>query len=297
MKKILAVMIIAATALSLGVTSVPAEAKRVGGGSSIGKQSSNVSRSAPAAQPAQPARPAAAPQPNPANAPAAAPKPSMWKGVVGGLLAGAALGALFSHFGMGAGLAGALGSILTFALIALAAVFLWRLFARRNGAQSQPALQPAGAPFAYAAPQDVTPQPMALNGGAAATDANWNIPADFDVQGFLRHAKTYFIRLQAASDRADLNDLREFTTPEMFAELKMQITERGNAASVTDVLSVDATLLGIENLGAQYMASVRYAGTIREDGGPTEGFVEVWNLVKPTSGAGGWVLAGIQQVN
>jgi predicted lipid-binding transport protein (Tim44 family) len=53
-------------------------------------------------------------------------------------------------------------------------------------------------------------------------------------------------------------DIREFTTPEVFAELKMQITERG-AADYTDVVSIDAELLGIETSATDYLASVSSA--------------------------------------
>jgi predicted lipid-binding transport protein (Tim44 family) len=51
-------------------------------------------------------------------------------------------------------------------------------------------------------------------------------------------------------------DIREFTTPEVFAELKMQITERGAQTDYTDVVSIDAELLGIETSATEYLASV-----------------------------------------
>src|SRR5690606_29356992 len=108
---------------------------------------------------------------------------------------------------------------------------------------------------------------------------------DFDVPAFLRHAKTYFIRLQAAWDKADINDLQEFTTPEMYAELKLQIQERGRAENLTDVVSVNAELVGFEQDGDEYVASVRFEGLIREDPkANTAPFAEVWNLVKPVNG-------------
>jgi predicted lipid-binding transport protein (Tim44 family) len=44
------------------------------------------------------------------------------------------------------------------------------------------------------------------------------------------------------------------------------------------------------------MASVRFYGVIREGvGANAQPFDEIWNLTKPSVGAGGWVLAGIQQ--
>ncbi|WP_197326472.1 Tim44 domain-containing protein [Ralstonia solanacearum] len=125
----------------------------------------------------------------------------------------------------------------------------------------------------------------------------WGVPADFDTQAFLRNAKVYFIRLQAAWDTANLNDIREFTTPEMFAEIKMDLADRGTAPNKTDVVSVEAELLGIETHPTEYLASVRFSGMIREDANaPAQPFAEVWNLTKPTQGSGGWVLAGIQQL-
>jgi predicted lipid-binding transport protein (Tim44 family) len=124
------------------------------------------------------------------------------------------------------------------------------------------------------------------------------VPADFDTAGFLRHSKTYFIRLQAAWDKGDINDIREFTTPEMFAESRLQLQERGASGNFTDVVSLDAELMGMETVGNEHLASVKFSGMIREEErAAAEPFVEVWNLSKPVSGSGGWLLAGIQQLS
>lgn len=94
-----------------------------------------------------------------------------------------------------------------------------------------------------------------------------------------------------------MNDLREFTTPEMFAELKQQLLERGASSNHADVVTLEAELLGIETIGNEYLVSVKFSGMIREAGqAQAEAFAEVWNLSKPVSGQGGWVLAGIQQM-
>ena len=127
--------------------------------------------------------------------------------------------------------------------------------------------------------------------------AGGRIPADFDAAGFSRNAKVNFIRLQAASDIGNLDDIREFTTPEMFAELKMELAERGGAAQHTDVVSIEADVIDVEEGADRYVVSVRFTGMIREEAGAAaESFSEVWHLVKPRQGAGGWLLAGIQQV-
>ena len=84
----------------------------------------------------------------------------------------------------------------------------------------------------------------------------------------------------------------------MFAELRMQIQERGASPNVTDVVQLNAELLGIETGPNDYLASVKFSGLIKEapDASATE-FAEIWNLSKPASGQGGWVLAGLQQLS
>ena len=309
MKKILIAMVMVVSTLAM--TMHDADAKRMGGGGSVGRQSNNVSRQAAPAAPAntnnlnqqRPAAPAAAPAVPPA-APAIPPKPaSPWKGIVGGLVGGALLGAALSHFGFGGAAAGMLGSLLTFALIGFAIFFVIRLFRGNSNAPSSASRfdQPAYAGMNTTATPEIgsriDPQPMQSAAAAPVSAATWSIPADFDVPAFLRNSKAYFIRLQAAWDKADINDLREFTTPEMYAELKLEIQERGTSVNVTDVVSIDAELLGIENTGNDHLASVKFTGMIKEaQNAPVEPFTEVWNLSKPVNGQGGWVLAGIQQL-
>ncbi|RJG04685.1 Tim44 domain-containing protein [Noviherbaspirillum cavernae] len=324
MKKFLVAMMMTVSALSLVVTE--AQAKRVGGGGSFGKQSQNVSRqgAAPMQQNrAAPAQQSAAPAAAPAAAKPASPWKSMLGGVLGGALLGLGLGALLSHFGLGGAMASMISTILMVALFAIAAMFIYRMVMRRkagNGAvgAGQGGFQPAYAgaaasPMARSTPEigsRIEPlqpaQPAALQAassgssalGYEAANAPWGIPADFDTAGFLRHAKTYFIRLQAAWDKADINDLREFTSPEMYAELKLQLQERGASANHTDVVSLEAELMGVETVGGDYLASVRFNGMIREsENAPAEPFAEAWNLTKPVAGQGGWVLAGIQQLS
>jgi predicted lipid-binding transport protein (Tim44 family) len=299
MKKFLATLMVAVIALSVVVSE--AEAKRLGGGGSFGKQSQNVSRQSmsPAQNHAAPtsAKPATAP----GAAPAAAAKPaSPWKGILGGALLGLGLGALLSHLGIGGALASMIGTVLMVGLLAAAAFFIYRMLTRkRNGAMANSGLQPAyvGAASGHTPEIGSRLESATYTSSGDAAPA-WSVPADFDSEGFLRHAKTYFIRLQAAWDKADVNDLREFTAPEMYAEMKQQLLERGASANHTDVVTLDAQLLGIETVGGDHLASVKFSGMMREaENAPAEAFAEVWNLSKPVNGAGGWVLAGIQQLS
>lgn len=304
MKKFFASTMIALTMLSM-VAEVAA--KPLGGGRSIGRQSQSVTRqqAAPAAPvQRQQAAPAAAP------APAAVPKPaSRWKGMLGGALLGLGLGAMLSHFGLGGAMASAISSILMIVLLAGAAYFIYSMFRRKtapaaaNNANFKSFNDPV--PAAAGNTPDIGSglnnnyqQPPASSSATYAPAPQFGVPADFDSAVFLRHAKSSFIRMQAAWDKADTNDLREFTTPEIFAELKMQIQERGASADFTDVVSIDGELLGIETIGNEYIASVKFTGMIKS--APTaaaEPFAEVWNMSKPVSGNGGWVLAGIQQLS
>ncbi len=304
MKKFWTALMIAILGVTVAVSS--AEAKRLGGGGSFGKSSPTFSRPAPMQNTNQ-----AATAPRPAQPAAPAPA-SPWKGILGGALLGLGLGALLSHLGLGGAFASMLGTLLMVALIAFAAMMLFRMLARKQAGPQEPRPAYAGPGYqesGMAAPQhderplarSTTPEIGSNLGGAAAPAAigmagTPGVPADFDTAGFLRHAKTNFIRMQAAWDRADVNDIREFTTPEMYGELKMQLTERGASPNHTDVVSIDAELQGIETTQYEHLASVRFHGMIREaEHAAAEPFSEVWVLTKPVSGQGGWLLAGLHQ--
>lgn len=301
------------TAMVFGVmvalAPMDAEAKRFGGGKSSGMQ-----RAAPAKP--TPTAPAAAPNPGPGAGAAATPKRS-WMGPIAGLAAGLGLAALFSHLGMGEGLA----NFVMMALLAVVAFVAIRFVMRRLSGNRGPALATAGAgagPGMRTEARDAAPNAMARSsfqpaatpstpghtglvigsalGGAASAATPSSLPADFDAEGFGRIAKMIFIRMQAANDSADLNDLRTFTTPELFASLRMDLLERGDQGQQTDVIGVDATVLDYAEDNGQQIVSVRFEGSLREQAGaePTA-FDEVWHLVKPTDAEGAWRIAGVQQ--
>jgi predicted lipid-binding transport protein (Tim44 family) len=138
-----------------------------------------------------------------------------------------------------------------------------------------------------------------IGSGIGANSASTSrIPADFDTAGFERNAKVNFIRLQAANDAGDLDDIRQFTTPEMFAELKMELADRGAVTQKTDVVSINANVIEVDEDADRYLVSVRFTGVIRDDSNePDEAFDEVWHLMKSRQGNSGWVLSGIQQMS
>jgi predicted lipid-binding transport protein (Tim44 family) len=304
------------------VASLDAEARRMGGGRSVGRQQSTTMQrqTTPPAQPAQPtqqsAQAAQAQRAQPAPTPAAAPNRSRWLGPIAGLAAGLGIAALLSHFGMGEAFAGAMANMLVIAAIAMLAIWLIRRFVNRKRDAAAPAYAGAspslnagrnGGYSGYSQEPGFT-QPSAQSGsylepqGTAALAASAMqtapvVPAGFDSDAFVRNAKVYFVRLQAAWDVGNIADIREFTTPEMFAEVKIDLDTRGAESNLTDVVQLNAELLGVEDRGSEYLASVCFSGLIREtSGAPAEPFVEIWNLSKSTRAGEGWLLAGIQQV-
>jgi predicted lipid-binding transport protein (Tim44 family) len=287
-----------AAALVLGFTlSIgDAEAKRLGGGGSSGMQRQSVTPSTPpsAAKPAPAATPAAAP--------AAQPKRS-WMGPLAGLAAGLGLAALASHFGFGEGLA----NMMMIGLLVMAVVLVIGYFMRKKAAAAQQSgmggMQYAGAGADYGRNATSKPDFTPAGGVVAAPIAtvaqggSGFVPADFDSAGFVRNAKLNFIRLQAANDAGNLDDIREFTTPEMFAEIKMGIDERKGAKQETDVAQIEAEVLDVAEEASRYIVSVRFHGMISEERGATaQPFDEIWHMTKPLDGSKGWAIAGIQQV-
>lgn len=297
-------LLAAVLALGLTLSTPDAEAaKRLGGGSSSGMQRNmNTPDRAPSAAPAQaPTASAATRAPATATAPQAQPKRS-WMGPLAGLAAGLGLAALASHLGFGEELA----SMMMIGLLVMAVLVVVGLIMRRRAAGPQPALAGANG-MQYSAPapraQDfgtqrstLDPMPGTTAQAAATAAAGRTLPADFDEAAFVRQAKVNFIRLQASHDAGNLDDLREFTTPEMFAELKTNILGRADSAQQTDIVQIDAHVLEVVEEASRYVVSVRYSGLVREDrDAAPEQIDEIWHLVKPRAGNGGWLLAGIQQ--
>ncbi len=313
-------------AVTLALAPHDADAKRLGGGKSTGMQRDMPARTAPDAAPGKPATPAAAPQqPGPANqaaapaaagataaAAAAAPAKRSWLGPIAGLAAGLGLAALLSHFGLGEGFASMLMMVLLAVVAFVAIRFLMRRFMpqpaapmARSGAPAGQVAWPAPAsstPAGSAGPapalpsEPVEPSLVTNDAPAKAAAAPVFVPASFDHEGFERAAKLIFIRLQAANDAGDLEDLRSFTTPEMYASIRLELQERGSTGQQTDVVRVEARVIDVAEEAERQVVSVRYTGEMREEAGATPvAFDEVWHLVKAREGRD-WAVAGIEQM-
>ena len=319
-------LMLAVVCTAVAVAPMDAEAKRLGSGRASGMQRQMPAKQADTSPPASPnnatnnatnnaaARPNQAAPANAAAAAAAQPATRSWRGPIAGLAAGLGLAALASPFGFGE----ELGNFMMMALLAVVAMVAigWIMRRMRGGAAAAgngPQLAGAGAPFPQRAPEPVAPQaPMARDsfaaggmgigpgagaGGAVASTASAAAPAGFDAAGFTRIAKMIFIRMQAANDEANLDDLRKFTTPELFASLRLDLQERGTARQQTDVMQLDAEVEDTAQEQGQWVVSVRFHGLIREeiDQG-AQPFDELWHLVKPLDDSRDWAIAGITPV-
>jgi predicted lipid-binding transport protein (Tim44 family) len=320
MKKLMAGLMIGVVAATFAFD---AEAqRRLGGGRTFGKQAPAVQQKqatppaqAPGASQAAPAQqPTTAAAARPGATAAAAPRSPM-RGALMGLAAGLGIAALASWLGFGE----ALTMFLTVLLVGLAVMMVIGFVMRRMRPAQQPAYGGAGAqrgPGTYSnVGYETTPAPVPApaqrsaapvvsalpgsamdefsRGGNVASGAPWGVPAGFDTEAFLGAAKSHYAKLQQAWDTGNLDELAEFTTNEMFIALTHELRARAGQ-SKTEVVSMDAELLGIESTANEHVASVKFDGTLRIDG-EVEKVSEVWNLTKPASG-GGWVLAGIQQL-
>jgi predicted lipid-binding transport protein (Tim44 family) len=284
MRKLLIIAFAALLGLSLGAQDSDA-AKRLGGGQSIGKQRESIQREAAPRPPVQ--GPAAAPH----NAPAQRPG---WGGPLAGLLAGGLLGALL--FG------GAFDGI-NFADVALLALLLgggWLLLRSlaRGRAPARTALEGASGPGVAAPTAGFGRAESGLPPPTPETPTR-RIPADFDEAAFLSEARKAFVRLQTANDAGDVEAIRDYTTPELYATLESQIRARGSANQNVAVTTLNAELLEVATEGGLAVASVLFSGFIREsDEAVPERFEEIWHVVKdPTDRKSSWLVAGIQQTS
>ena len=315
MKHLLLAISMTLAALTLSFAPGDADAKRLGGGKPAGMQrQAPPANATPHQTPAQNAAPAAA---NTPAAAAATPPKRNWMGPLAGVAAGLGMAALFSHLGMGGAMGGAMGSFLMIALLALVAFVAVRFVMSRmrgGAAGAGPQLAGAGAGGGSAGWQTAQPQmpaPLQRNAleaapvaaatlavaPAAVAAVPITLPGGMATSEFERLAKMVFIRLQAANDTGNLDDLRKFTTPELFASLRLDLQDRGTAKQVTDVVQFDASVVDTVRENNQDIVTVRYQGLIREEASAgAQPFHELWHLVRPADASADWAIAGITPV-
>jgi predicted lipid-binding transport protein (Tim44 family) len=269
-----------------------ADARRFGGGRSLGKQYSTPRQATPPRQAQQ--------RPNAAQPGAAGTRPSgasRWLGPLAGLAAGGLLASLF----FGDAFEGfQIMDFLVIIALVVGGIFLFKMLRRRT---SGPTPAAAGAGWQRNMPLGGTDagggRPFgggAMPQGSAASGAD-DAPVWFDAAGFTEGAKTHFIRLQSAWDQADFRDIREYTAPQLFAEIKREREALGDAPNYTEVVRLNAELLSVQRDGDQVVASVHFTGLIREEAdGVANPLDEVWHVAHVWDSADGdWLIVGIQQ--
>jgi len=309
LSRFFAMALLAVSAVGMVSVSFDAEARRFGGGKSFGSQSSRVTQNQPAAK----APSANTTQRNATSSAATgaaagtAAKSGMSRflGPIAGIAAGLGIAALLSHLGLGGAFLEMMSSLILIALVVFAIMFIVRRLRgpstaaqaagggmRREGMGASDWARPS-------APADIAPASVPASEAAPVAQQvpqeGWFIPAGFDTAAFLANAKKQFIAIQGIWDRGDVEQLGQYLTDDLIAEFRPQIQAREGRPEHTEVVLLNAELLGIEAVAGGHLASVRYSGMLREaPGAEAFRFEEVWNLYKAEDA--GWLLAGIQQI-
>lgn len=275
------------------LTPMTAEAKRFGGGKSFGQSRQTA-----------PAQPAARPDPGKSaqqGAAANAGKKGMMGGLLGGLLAGGLIAAL---------LGGAFEGIqfMDFVILGLLAFVIFKLMRRRAPAAQQPA--PAfPTPTPPVDQRNVTDSlppardtlfgnnsgPGASGGGFAASSVPFNLPPNFDMNGFLAGAREHYRTLQDAWNKNDLAKIQEYVTPELYNDLRAErATLQGDQH--TEVLFVDAELVRANHSATEAEISIKFSGRYRDvQEGVEEPITDIWHLQRDITRADSpWYIIGIE---
>lgn len=254
--------------LTFGLFVNEASAGRFGGGRSFGVQRSHSSLFSQ--------------KPSP-RAQSVGQRPNMgrWGSVLGGMLVGGLLASLFMGHGLGTGL-------LSWFAVAAAFFFFFSFLRKKRS----PLFQTASTnPFQRSSFHSSSPFDTSI---PSTTPYSNNALPGFNTDTFLRAAKVTFIRLQTAYDQKNVHDLMEFALPEVFAEIKMQLDERGDEPNKTDVVQLEAELLDATKQVHEILASVRFTGFIKENNDPMIALDEIWHF-RRLANTTNWVVAGIQQ--
>jgi len=270
-----------------------AEAARLGGGKSFGSKPS-YQRSAPATTPS-PASPQVSPSQPAQQRPIAGPTPSpmgRWGGMLGGLLMGGLIGSML--FGGGHAYGGP--GLFDILLIGGGLFLLYRFLRARRMATASAA--PAGSMSFERSPSSWGASGHTPAVEPATTAAGQpTLPPGFDAEDFLKGAKAIYTRLQASWDKRDIEDIRQFVSPEVLAEINQQIQEDPQPGK-TELLLINPSILEVREVGNQTIVSALYDVMMRENGTEmTKQVRELWHFSRDTQKPEAfWMLEGIQQV-
>jgi len=280
-----------------------AEAKRLGGGKSFG---SKMFQNKPAKRTNATSKPNKVQQQNADRKQAMSKKGGMM-GLLGGLMIGGILGALF--FG------GAFENInfMDILLFGGIAFLLFKLLTRRRQAQFTTA---NGAPLDVKEERNDQSRQSFENYGSGDTDfessqtqetenvlERGKIPRGFDQKGFLSGAENVYKLLQKAWDDGNLGDLRQFCTDNVFTELQDQFHARAHAQendTKTEIISLKFELVNVIIAGNSTEATVLFNADLKEFENNSDEITatqEAWYFVRSDNrNEHNWLLDGIQQI-
>ena len=302
-----------------------AEAKRVGGGKSMGMKRSqtssqnysqnNYNNTAPSQAPAQ-----AQPQRSGSNV----------GGMVAAGVAGAALGAvagnaMADNHNQPVSQADAQQAAqqekksginwLWLIVLAAAGFFIFRRFTAKkqtaganpyapNNGRANDRNQAPAAPFGQAPTarsntnifgQAVGNQAQAAPAGnfGAYTNSGNQLLDGSEPASFLRFARQRFNHVQAMNNPSNIAEIKKYFTDEMYQSIYADVA---NNADVAEFSNLAANIVDQANENGQYVVSVQFTGTVSEDlNSLPQPFTEVWHFVKAQNSQDDWLVAGIQQ--
>ena len=153
--------------------------------------------------------------------------------------------------------------------------------AQQNAFKQAPIEQPTSTAFASSAPQ--------------GESVPFNLPPNFDVNGFLQGARSHYHTLQTAWNNADYTTMAEYLSPALVAEFK---AEREAIQSVeTEVMFIDAELVRADTNAQSWQISVRFKGKYRDLGDKKEEpILEIWHLERLISDDAPWLIVGVEDL-
>ncbi|BBB28952.1 Tim44 domain-containing protein [Neptunomonas japonica] len=271
---------------TLSIVAPEAQAKRLGGGFSLGKSFSSPKKVSPS--PTQQKAPAQ-------NASGSSAKKSGFGGMggmLGGLLAGGLLASLF----MGGAFDGI--QMMDILMIAAFAFIAFKLFAMMRKTQVTPSY--AGAQHRSMEPAQEPSETHHFTPMSAAntqlSEPDLVLPKWFNKVTFLDGAREHFTHLQSSWDKQDWDDIATYTSEELFEQLKQE-RSKYPAEQHTEVVSVMSELINFIDNQDHVVASINFYGWLKESGDQqTSEFNEIWHLTRNMAEENAsWHIVGIEQ--
>ncbi len=215
-------------------------------------------------------------------------------GMLGGLLAGTFIGSMLSGT-PGAG--GGIMDILILGLLVYFGVRIFRSFTQRGNSQANSQANSQN----YRQEYSQNSQANAWDNLRSSNEDYYEDNMQPQVNGidraeFIEGAKSAYIRMQESWDKRDLDDIKLFTSPTVYSEIKAQAEENPEQSS-TQILSLSADIHKVEKDGEADSVSVYFTAFMREEKeqAMAQNITELWHFYRENEQAH-WKIDGIQQV-